>query len=62
MESVPSKINLPLDVALSDLKKYREEMPFNLYSLTSRQVNYLKRILAIINGIEIPEKLTEGET
>ena len=62
MDNIPSKIDLPLDVAISDLKKYRKEMPFNLFTLTSRQVKYLQRMLSIINGIEVPQKLTEGKS
>jgi len=54
---VPSKIELPLDIAIGDLKKYRREIPYNLYSLTSRQVTYLKRILSIIEGLEMPERM-----
>ena len=59
-EDVPTKITLPLDIALSDLKKYKRELPYNLYSLSSRQVKYLKQILAIIEGMEIPERMTDG--
>jgi len=59
-EDVPTKITLPLDIALSDLKKYKRELPYNLYSLSSRQVKYLKKILAIIEGMEIPERMTDG--
>ena len=42
-EDIPTKITLPLDVALSDLKKYKKELPYNLYNLTSAQVKYLKK-------------------
>lgn len=55
---IPNKIELPLDIAISDLKKYKRSLPYNLYSLSSRQVNYLKRMMAIIEGMEVPEKLT----
>mgnify|MGYP003145940477 CR=1 FL=1 len=55
---IPSKIELPLDIAVSDLKRYKKDLPFNLYSMTSSQVNKLKRMLAIIEGMEIPEKIT----
>ena len=55
-KSIPSKIELPLDVAISDLKKYKSELPYNLYSLSSRQVSYLRRMIAIINGMKEPEK------
>ena len=48
----------PLDIAVSDLKRYKREMPYNLYSLTSTQVNYLKRMFGIIEGMEVPEKMT----
>jgi hypothetical protein len=54
---VPNRIKLPLDVAIQDLKKYKSEMPFNLYSLSSKQVNYLRRILSIIEGMEVPERM-----
>jgi|TARA_R100000781_G_C3969439_1_gene89585 hypothetical protein len=60
MDNVPNKIKLPLDVAISDLKKYKKELPFNLYSLTSQQVNSLKRMFAIIEGMEVPERMTDG--
>ena len=56
---VPNKIELPLDIAISDLKRYKKELPFNLYSLSSRQVTYLKRMLAIIEGLEAPERIEE---
>ena len=54
-KSIPSKIELPLDIAISDLKKYKSELPYNLYSLSSRQVTYLKRMIAIINGMKVPK-------
>ena len=56
-DSVPQRIKLPLDIAIKDLKKYKREMPFNLYSLSSKQVNYLRRMLSIIEGMEIPERM-----
>ena len=56
---IPNKIELPLDVAISDLKKYKKALPYNLYSLSSRQVNYLKRMMAIIEGTESPERMTK---
>ena len=54
---IPNKIELPLDIAISDLKKYKKSLPYNLYSLSSRQVNYLKRMMVIIEGMEVPEKM-----
>ena len=59
MNNIPNKIELPLDVAINDLKKYKKDFPFNLYSLTSQQVNSLKRMFAIIEGMEVPERMTE---
>ena len=56
---VPGKIELPLDTAISDLKRYKKEMPYNLYSLTSTQVNYLKRMFGIIEGMEVPERMID---
>ena len=56
---IPNKIELPLDIAVSDLKRYKKDLPFNLYSMTSSQVNKLKRMLAIIEGMEVPEKITD---
>ena len=56
---IHSKIELPLDIAVSDLKRYKKDLPFNLYSMTSSQVNKLKRMLAIIEGMEVPEKITD---
>ena len=57
--TVPSKIELPLDIAISDLKKYKRSLPYNLYSLSSKQVTYLKRMMAIIEGLEVPDRMTE---
>ena len=56
---IPNKIELPLDVAISDLKKYKRSLPYNLYSLSSKQVTYLKRMMAIIEGLEVPDRMTE---
>jgi len=56
---IPSKIELPLDIAISDLKKYRKEMPYNLYSLTSAHVTYLKKMFSIIEGMEVPERMID---
>mgnify|MGYP004451977769 CR=1 FL=1 len=58
-DHVPNIIKLPLDVAVKDLKKYKKEMPFNLYALSSKQVNYLRRMLSIIEGMEIPERMID---
>ena len=41
------------------VKKYKSELPFNLYNLSSRHVSYLKRMFAIIEGMEVPEKMTK---
>ena len=54
---IPSKIELPLDIAISDLKKYKNSLPYNLYSLSSTQVNYLKRMMAIIEGMQVPDRM-----
>ena len=54
---VPKVIKMPLDIAIQDLKKYKREMPFNLYDLSSKQVNYLRRMLSIIEGMEVPERV-----
>ena len=59
MNNIPNKIELPLDVAINDLKKYKKDLPYNLYSLTSQQVNSLKRMFAIIECMEVPEKMTK---
>jgi|TARA_R110002020_G_scaffold437716_1_gene648003 hypothetical protein len=59
MNNIPNKIELPLDIAIKDLKKYKRDLPFNLYSLTAKQVNSLKRMFAIIEGMEVPEKMTK---
>ena len=58
-DHVPNIIKLPLDMAVQDLKKYKKEMPFNLYSLSSKQVNYLRRMLSIIEGMEVPERMID---
>jgi|TARA_Y100000310_G_scaffold169529_1_gene169693 hypothetical protein len=55
----PSKIEVPLDKAIKMLKYYKKEMPWNLYKLTSKQAHCLKRILAIIEGLEVPERFIE---
>tara|TARA_R100000789_G_C2916468_1_gene124944 strand:- start:86 stop:298 length:213 start_codon:yes stop_codon:yes gene_type:complete len=55
--SIPSKIELDLDDAIRDLKKYKNEFPYNLYSLSSRHVGYLKRMFAIIEGLRVPERI-----
>ena len=49
---------LPLDVAIRDLKKYSRELPNNLYVLSSRHVRYIERMLSIIKGMDVPEKMT----
>ena len=56
-DHVPNIIKLPLAIAVHDLKKYKTEMPFNLYYLSSKQVNYLRRMLSIIEGMEVPERM-----
>ena len=52
-------IKLPLDVAIRDLKKYSQELPNNLYSLSPRQIGYVKRMLLIIKGMSVPERMSE---
>ena len=37
--------------------KYKQSLPYNLYSLSSRQVTYLKRMMAIIEGMEVPKRM-----
>ena len=56
----PSKIEMPLDEAIKSLKYYKKEMPWNIYKLTSKQAHCLKRILGIIEGLEVPEKIHEA--
>jgi hypothetical protein len=53
--NIHDKIELPIETAISDLKKYKSELPFNLYNLSSRHVGYLKRMFAIINGMKVPD-------
>ena len=52
-------IKLPLDVAIRDLKKYSQELPNNLYSLSPRQIRYVERMLLIIKGMSVPERMVE---
>ena len=52
-------IKLPLDVAIRDLKKYSQELPNNLYSLSPRQIRYVGRMLLIIKGMSVPERMSE---
>ena len=52
-------IKLPLDVAIRDLKKYSQELPNNLYSLSPRQIRYVERMLLIIKGMSVPERMSE---
>lgn len=54
-----SKTELPLDDSIRKLKEYSKEMPSNLYSLSSRQAKYLERMLSIIAGMDIPERMTD---
>jgi len=49
---------LPLDIAIRDLKQYSRELPSNLYSLSSRHVRYIERMISIIKGMDVPEKMT----
>ena len=52
-------IKLPLDVAIRDLKKYSQELPNNLYLLSPRQIRYVERMLSIIKGMSVPERMSE---
>ena len=52
-------IKLPLDVAIRDLKKYSQELPNHLYSLSPQQIKYVERMLLIIKGMSVPERMSE---
>ena len=56
LEDIPNRIELPLKIAVEDLKRYKSEMPHNLFNLSSRHVSYLKRMFAIIDGMKVNEK------
>lgn len=59
LDDIPNSVSMPLDEAISELKRYKSELPMHtLFFLSSRHVAYLKRILAIIEGLDVPERLT----
>ena len=43
------------------LKELAEEIPFHLYNLNTREVNYLTKILEIIKKLEVPLKIEDGQ-
>ena len=47
--------SLNIDEAISRLKELEKELPNNLYTLSSREENFLQEMLAIIRGMTIPE-------
>ena len=54
-----SSIELPLDESIKLLKYYKKEMPWNLYKLSSKQAHCLKKMLLIIEGLTVPEKMID---
>ena len=50
-----------LDESIKELKELSKEIPFHLYDLNTREVNYLKKILDIINKLEVPLKIEHGK-
>ena len=54
---VPKKIVMPLDESIVKLKGIKRELPSNLYLMTSRHVYLIETISAIIEGMEIPERI-----
>lgn len=51
---IPDKIEKNLDEAIDELKKLKSEIPNNLYNLSSKDEFVIRRILAIIEGMNIP--------
>ena len=43
---------MELDKSIVELKELRKEIPFHLYNLNTREVNYLKKMLEIIEKME----------
>jgi hypothetical protein len=56
----PKKIVLPLDTAIVKLKSMKNELPSNFFSLSSRHVFLIETMMAIINGLDIPEKIDDN--
>ena len=51
---------MELDKSIKELKELRKEIPFHLYDMNTREVNYLKKILNIIEKLEVPLKIEHG--
>ena len=54
---VPGKIEKDLDDAISELKKLKTMIPVSLNNLNETEEYVIKRILAIIEGMQIPLKI-----
>lgn len=51
--------SLELDDSIHLLKKCVNELPSNLYSMSSRHVSFLKKIIKIIDNLPIPERMSD---
>jgi len=54
---ITGKIEKDLDESISELKKLKQMIPTNLYNLTSRDEFIIKKVLAIIEGMNVPIKI-----
>jgi len=54
---VPGKIEKDLDDAIAELKKLKKLIPVSLNNLSTKDEFTLKKILAIIEGMQIPLKI-----
>ena len=54
---VPGKIEKDLDDAIAELKKLKKMIPVSLNNLSTKDEFTLKKILAIIEGMQIPLKI-----
>jgi len=50
-----------LDKSIRELKDLKKEIPPYLHNLNTRDVNYLKKILNIIEKMEVPVKIDHGK-
>ena len=52
---------MELDKSIRELKDLKREIPTYLHNLNTRDVNYLKKILNIIEKMEVPVKIDHGK-
>lgn len=54
---VPGKIEKDLDEAITELKKLKKLIPVSLNNLSTKDEYNLKKVLAIIEGMQIPIRI-----